>query len=73
MENHNFDPFLAAQGVPWPLRNSANRTRPTHHFTHQGFFLTSKVEGNIESQPTYQINGPKQQVKVRGIDDLKIR
>jgi hypothetical protein len=66
MENHNYEAFLASQGVPWALRSAANRARPTHLITHQGNLLTIKIEGIIQSQTTYQINGPKQQVKIRG-------
>jgi hypothetical protein len=65
-ENHNFEAFLAAQGVPWVLLSAANRARPTHRITHKGNSVTIKIEGIIESQTTYQINGPPVQGMVRG-------
>jgi hypothetical protein len=65
-ENHNFEAFLAAQGVPWALRTAANRARPTHRITHKGNSITIKIEGIIESQTTYQIHGPPVQGLVRG-------
>lgn len=66
IENDNFENFLAAQGVPWALRSAANRCRPTHRFNHVGNSLKIKIEGIIETETTYQINGPKLQVFVRG-------
>jgi len=66
VENKNFEEFLATQGVPWPLRSAANRARPTHRITHRGNMLTIKIEGIIESQTTYIINGPKVKGTVRG-------
>jgi hypothetical protein len=66
VENNNFEEFLATQGVPWPLRSAANRARPTHRITHRGSLLTIKIEGIIESQTTYIINGPKVTCTVRG-------
>jgi hypothetical protein len=66
VENRNFEDFLATQGVPWPLRSAANRARPTHRITHRGNMLTIKIEGIIESQTTYLINGPKVRCTVRG-------
>jgi hypothetical protein len=66
VENKNFEEFLATQGVPWALRSAANRARPTHRITHRGNMLTIKIEGIIESQTTYIINGPKVQCTVRG-------
>lgn len=64
--NDNFDGFLAVQGVPWALRRAANQARPTHRITHQGSLLTIKIEGIIESQTTYVINGPPVETNVRG-------
>jgi hypothetical protein len=66
LENINFEDFLAAQGVPWPLRAAANRARPTHHIHHKGNLLTIQIKGIIESQTTYQINGPPVQGLIRG-------
>jgi hypothetical protein len=64
--NDNFEAFLAAQGVPWALRNAANRARPLHRITHRGRVLTIKIEGIIESQTTYLIDGPPVETNVRG-------
>jgi len=64
--NDNFDGFLAVQGVPWALRRAANQARPLHRITHQGNSLTIKIEGIIESQTTYIINGPPVETNVRG-------
>eukprot|EP00977_Amphora_coffeiformis_P018646 scaffold6634_cov158-Amphora_coffeaeformis.AAC.4 len=64
--NDNFDGFLAVQGVPWALRRAANQARPLHRITHQGNCLTIKIEGIIESQTTYIINGPPVETNVRG-------
>ena len=66
IDNKNFEEFLAAQGVPWALRSAANKARPVHRITHAGYSLTIKIEGIIESQTTYTINGPPVQVTVRG-------
>ena len=65
-ENENFEEFLEAQGVPWALRGAANRARPIHRITHIGNIITIKIEGIIESQTTYEINGPPVKGKVRG-------
>ena len=65
-ENQNFEEALAAQGVPWAVRGAANRARPTHRITHVGNSLTIKIEGIIESQTTYQIDGPSVVGLVRG-------
>jgi hypothetical protein len=65
-ENHNYEAFLATQGVPWALRGAANRARPTHRITHKGNSITIKIEGIIESQTTYQIHGPPVRGLVRG-------
>jgi hypothetical protein len=64
--NENFEAFLAAQGVPWALRSAANRARPIHRITHRGRVLTIKIEGIIESQTTYLIDGPPVETNVRG-------
>lgn len=64
--NDNFDGFLAVQGVPWALRRAANQARPIHRITHRGSMLTIKIEGLIESQTTYTINGPPVETNVRG-------
>lgn len=64
--NDNFDGFLAVQGVPWALRRAANQARPLHRITHRGSILTIKIEGIIESQTTYIINGPPVETNVRG-------
>lgn len=67
VENDNFDKFLEAQGVPWFLCNAASKARPTHHFTHASFKkLTIKIQGIIESQTSYQINGPYTETSIRG-------
>jgi hypothetical protein len=66
VSNENFEGFLAAQGVPWALRNAANRARPLHRITHRGRVLTIKIEGIIESQTTYLIDGPPVETNVRG-------
>jgi hypothetical protein len=63
-ENHNFEAFLASQGVPWVLLSAANRARPTHRITHKGNSVTIKIEGIIEWQTTYQIHGPPVQALV---------
>ena len=64
--NENFEGFLAVQGVPWALRRAANQARPLHRITHRGSLLTIKIEGIIESQTTYTINGPPVETNVRG-------
>lgn len=66
ISNDNFEGFLAVQGVPWALRSAANKARPTHRITHVGSRLTIKIEGIIESQTTYIINGPPVETNVRG-------
>jgi hypothetical protein len=45
---------------------AANQARPTHRITHRGRQLTIKIEGIIESQTTYMINGPPVETNVRG-------
>lgn len=64
--NDNFEGFLAVQGVPWALRRAANQARPLHRITHRGSLLRIKIEGIIESQTTYTINGPPVETNVRG-------
>eukprot|EP00980_Cylindrotheca_fusiformis_P006062 scaffold1305_cov112-Cylindrotheca_fusiformis.AAC.4 len=66
MENVNFEAFLAAQGVPWALRGTANKIRPTHRITHEGNVITIKIEGIMESETTYTIDGPPVQGRIRG-------
>mmetsp|Transcript_38891 Transcript_38891/g.94155 ORF Transcript_38891/g.94155 Transcript_38891/m.94155 type:complete len:573 (-) Transcript_38891:79-1797(-) len=65
-ENHNFEEFLEAQGIPWMLRRAANQARPTHRITHIGQYITIKIEGLIESSSTYTINGPPVEGLIRG-------
>ena len=65
-ENHNFEEFLEAQGIPWMLRRAANQARPTHRITHIGQYITIKIEGLIESSSTYTINGPPIEGLIRG-------
>jgi len=63
----NLDAFLAAQGVPWPLRKAASKVLPTHHITHQQNNLTIRIDaGPIQTQTTYRINGGKVETVVRG-------
>ena len=66
IHNDNFEGFLAVQGVPWALRRAANQARPIHRIYHKGNKLTIKIEGIIESQTTYIINGPAVETNVRG-------
>ena len=67
VENNNFGEFLKAQGVPWFLCNAASKARPTHQFTHASSKkLTIKIQGIIESQTSYQINGPHTETSIRG-------
>lgn len=66
VSNKNFDKFLEVQGVPWALRRAANSARPTHRIFHNGTSLTIKIEGIIESQTSYTINGPPVETNVRG-------
>jgi len=66
ISNDNFEGFLAVQGVSWALRRAANQARPTHRITHRGRKLTIRIEGLIESQTTYWINGPPVETNVRG-------
>jgi hypothetical protein len=64
VENHNFEAFLEAQGVPWALRSAANRTRPLHRITHKGNLLIIKFKGI--PQTTYVLNGPTVPSAIRG-------
>jgi len=65
--NDGFEEFLAVQGVPWALRRAANAARPTHRITiHDNTQLTIRIEGIIESQTQYVINGPAVETDVRG-------
>lgn len=66
ISNDNFEGFLEVQGVPWALRTAANKARPVHRITHRGHTLTIKIEGIIESQTTFTINGPPSETNVRG-------
>lgn len=66
ISNSNYEEYLAVQGVPWALRRAANQARPIHRITHDGTTLTIKIEGIIESQTTYIINGPPVETNVRG-------
>jgi hypothetical protein len=66
IENHNFEAFLEAQGVPYLLRAAANKARPLHIITHHGKQLTIQIKGIIESQTTYIIDGPPVTSEVRG-------
>jgi hypothetical protein len=66
VSNDNFEGFLAVQGLPWALRRAANQARPVHRITHVGCHLTIKIEGIIESQTSYIINGPPVETNVRG-------
>jgi len=66
LENDNFEGFLAVQGVPWALRRAADQARPTHHLTHKGKMLRIRIQGIIESETTYQIDGPPVETIIRG-------
>jgi hypothetical protein len=66
VSNDNFEEFLRVQGVPWSLRSLANKARPIHRITHEGSLLTIQIQGLIESQTTYHINGPPAQCTIRG-------
>jgi hypothetical protein len=68
VKNVNFEEFLAAQDIPWALRRAAAAARPTHRIAHdtQTHTITIKIEGIIESQTTYVINGPPAETNVRG-------
>jgi hypothetical protein len=66
VENHNFEAFLGAQGLPWMICRAADRARPVHTITHIGKFITIKIEGIIESSSTYEINGEPLEGLIRG-------
>lgn len=66
VKNENYESFLEAQGVPWALRRAANAARPTHKYTHRGNTILIHIQGIIESQTTYQINGPPTESAIRG-------
>ena len=66
VENHNFEAFLVAQGLPWMLARAADKARPIHHITHLGKFITIRIEGIIESTSTYEINGEPVEGLIRG-------
>lgn len=66
ISNQNFEEFLAVQGVPWALRRAANAARPLHRITHKGNQLSIQIQGIIESQTTYIIDGPPVETNVRG-------
>eukprot|EP00521_Asterionellopsis_glacialis_P013442 CAMPEP_0195309680 /NCGR_PEP_ID=MMETSP0707-20130614/38859_1 /TAXON_ID=33640 /ORGANISM="Asterionellopsis glacialis, Strain CCMP134" /LENGTH=249 /DNA_ID=CAMNT_0040373977 /DNA_START=32 /DNA_END=781 /DNA_ORIENTATION=- len=66
LKNDNFEGFLAVQGVPWALRRAADQARPTHHLTHKGKMLRIRIQGIIESETTYQIDGPPVETVIRG-------
>lgn len=66
IKNNNFDGILEAQGVPWALRRAADAARPTHTITHNGKSVTIQIQGIIESQTTYEIDGPPVETNVRG-------
>lgn len=66
VKNDNFDGFLEIQGVPWALRRAADAARPTHTISHIGKTITIRIQGIIESQTTYQIDGPPVETNIRG-------
>jgi len=66
VKNDNFDGFLEVQGVPWALRRAADAARPTHTITHSGKTITIQIRGIIESETTYQIDGPPVETNIRG-------
>ena len=66
VENRNFEAFLEAQGVPYLLREAANKARPLHIITHHDKELTIQIKGIVESQTTYIIDGPPVLSEVRG-------
>ena len=67
VENDNFAEFLKAQGVPGFLCNAASKARPTHEFTHKSIKkLTIRIRGIIESETSYEINGPYTETTIRG-------
>ncbi|GAX16450.1 hypothetical protein FisN_19Lh028 [Fistulifera solaris] len=66
ISNQGFEEFLAVQGVPWALRRAANAARPIHRITQTAQQLTIQIQGIIESETTYIINGPPVETNVRG-------
>ena len=40
--------------------------RPVHRITHRGNRITIKIEGIIETETTYIINGPPVEIDIRG-------
>jgi hypothetical protein len=66
IENRNFEPLLQAQGVPWFLVSAANKARPTHNLRHRGDSLNIQIQGIIESETLYVINGPSIETNIRG-------
>jgi hypothetical protein len=66
VQNDNFEEFLKAQGVPWFLVSAANKARPIHKITHNGQWITIQIQGIIESETTYQIEGPPVENVIRG-------
>ena len=67
----NLDAFLAAQGVPWPLRKAASKVMPRHeitHTTHQDpHQLTIRIDaGPIQTRTTYQIGAGSVETEIRG-------
>lgn len=67
VDNDNFGAFLQAQGLPWFLCNAASKARPTHTFEHSNYRdLTIRIQGIIESQTSYQIDGPYTETQIRG-------
>lgn len=63
----NLDAFLAAQGVPWPLRKAAAKVMPIHEITHERNNLRIRIDaGPIQTSTTYQINGGPVETVVRG-------
>jgi hypothetical protein len=65
ISNENFEAFLEAQGVPWALRSAANQARPIHKITHVGKSVKIQIKGIIESETTYEIDGPPIQTKIQ--------
>lgn len=67
VKNYNFDEFLRAQGLPWFLCKAASKARPTHNFMHASCSkLTIKIRGIIDSETSYQIDGPYTETTIRG-------
>jgi hypothetical protein len=65
VSNDNFEGLLEVQGVPWALRRAANQARPIHKITHVGKTVTIQIKGIIESETTYEVDGPPVQTKIR--------